>query len=617
MKDGFIKVGAGRINTTVADTVSNVAEILSLIDIAEKDGVKLLALPELCLSGASCGALFYNDTLLKGSIDALLKIKEATANKDITVIVGLPLLYLGKLYNCAAVLNKGEIIGIVPGNEESDIFTSFADEISSITILNEVLPFGDQLVFRCTALQNFSFTVTVGKSYTQLENANINVNICADIEIVESAEMRKTLIKADSYRNICATVYASCGEGESTTDFVYSGHLIICERGKILKENTPLDDTKLIVSEIDVSMLSSERAKAGFDCSFGEEFCLFFNCAVTDTALTRYIAKNPFVPKEKEKINLRAQKVLDIQSSGLIKRILHTNAKSVVIGISGGLDSTLALLVAAKAMDKIGRSRRDIIAISMPCFGTTSRTKSNAEILCRKLGVTFKEISIANSVKQHFKDIGHDINDHDLTFENAQARERTQLLMDMAGNTGGFVIGTGDLSELALGWATYNGDHMSMYSVNCSVPKTLIRAIVRYCAEKESKLSEVLLDIVDTPVSPELLPADERGEIAQKTEDLVGPYELHDFFIYYYCRFGFSISKIYRLAVYALGDIYDKDTIKKWLINFAKRFITQQFKRSCSPDGVKVGSVSFSPRQDIYMPSDAAFTLFKKEAENL
>ena len=618
MKDGFVKVAAARINTSVADTAKNTAEILEIIKEAHKNDVKLLALPELCITGASCGNLFFSTTLLDSAVQSLSVILEESKNTDMVIALGMPIKKEGNIFNSCVVINNGNVLGVVPSTENSDIFSPDVFDNDTITLLDSVVPFSPDIVFSCIKMEDFSFDVTVGKLKNIYTSAAINVHLDASAEIVGGEEMRRTLIKAESYKNVSGYVYASAGQGESTTDMVYSGHLIIAENGKILKENTPLDDTKLIISEIDVNLISNQRVKNKNLFYNEDEISVFFDLALCETKLTRNYKKNPFIPENKEELAKRIEKVLSIQVSGLKKRITHTNAKSVVVGISGGLDSTLALLVCAKTMDALSRSRKDIIAVSMPCFGTTKRTKSNAEILCEELGVTFKEINISDAVKKHFLDIEHDINVTDLTFENSQARERTQVLMDIAGKFGGFVVGTGDLSELALGWATYNGDHMSMYGVNGGVTKTFIKAIVSYLSEKsEDRLKEVLYDIFDTPVSPELLPADNNGKIAQKTEDLVGPYELHDFFIYYFIRCGFSVSKIYRLALYTLSDEYSANDIKKWLTVFVRRFVTQQFKRSCLPDGVKVGTVSISPRGDFAMPSDASPYIFINEAENL
>ena len=448
--------------------------------------------------------------------------------------------------------------------------------------------------------------------------ANIIVNPSASNEVIGKAEYRGSLISSTSARLLCGYIYSSSGSGESTQDLVYSGHCLICENGTTLAESEPFSEKELTVTEIDLKKLAGERHKnTSFEPLCGLKTVTFEQKKIT-TEITRNIAKNPFVPTDSADINSRAEAILRIQSYGLKKRLAHTHSKTAVIGISGGLDSTLALLVAVRAMRLLNRPLSDIQAVTMPCFGTTSRTRSNSEKLCRLLGVTFKEINITAAVNQHFSDIGQSPDSLDVTFENSQARERTQVLMDIANKTGGMVIGTGDLSELALGWATYNGDHMSMYAVNSSVPKTLVRYIIRHEAESaESELKAVLLDILDTPVSPELLPADEKGEIAQKTEDLVGPYELHDFFLYHILRNGESPKKIYRLALIAFCGDYDKDTIKHWLNVFIKRFFSQQFKRSCLPDGPKVGSVTLSPRGDWRMPSDASAESWLKELEEL
>ncbi len=616
MKHGFIKVGTGCIKTHLADTQANAQEIIKLIKEADQKGVKLLALPELCITGASIGDLFYNTALLKGSLNALQKITEETSHTDITFTVGIPLMLSGKLYNCVAVVNSGEILGVVPCEKHSDIF-AVNNSLSVITLLSRTVPFGNDIVFRHSQLENFSFCVAVGENADTLNNAVIKINPVASVETVGKAEKRKLLAKADSLTNICGILYASCGDGESTTDAVYSGHLIISENGKILCKNKPMDKCRLIVSEIDVDMLCGERSKDS-DFYSGEEYTVYFQCKTEETSLTRKVRENPFIPENKPELESRIETILNLQATALARRIEHTCAKTVVMGISGGLDSTLALLVCVKAMDSLNRPRTDVIAVTMPCFGTTARTKSNAVLLCEKLKVTLKEIDITTAVRQHFADIGHNEANTDVTYENSQARERTQVLMDIAGEFGGFVVGTGDISELSLGWATYNGDHMSMYSVNGGIPKTLMRCIVNYVAQNSNEgLAKVLFDILDTPVSPELLPIDNKGEISQKTEDLVGPYELHDFFLYYMCRYGFSPEKIYRLCSYAMADKYSDEVIKKWLKIFMRRFFSQQFKRSCIPDGVKVGSVSLSPRGDWQMPSDALSTLWLNEAENL
>ncbi len=617
MKHGFIKVGAGCIKTHLANPAANAEEIIKLIKEADEKGVKLLTFPELCITGASLGSLFYNSTLLKGARCALDEILKATAYSDITVVVGTPLMLEGKLYNCAVIINSGDILAVVPSEKHSDIFAVNNGTLSCAALLKQTVPFGNDIVFRHTNLENFSFCVAVGENAYSSNTAAIKLNPVASVEAVGKAEKRRLLAKANSLTDICGIVYASCGEGESTTDEVFSGHLIISENGKLICENHSLYENRLLISEIDVDMLCSERSKNS-DFYTSDDTTVYFDCKTEKTLLTRKVRENPFIPDNEEELKERLDTILSIQAAGLQRRIEHTKSKSVVIGISGGLDSTLALLVCAKAMDKLGRPHTDIIAVTMPCFGTTARTKSNAVLLCEELGVTLREVNITDAVRQHFSDIGHSEAVTDATYENSQARERTQVLMDIAGDCQGFVVGTGDISELALGWATYNGDHMSMYGVNGGIPKTLIRCIVKYVASLSGeKLSKVLYDILDTPVSPELLPIDDKGEISQKTEDLVGPYELHDFFLYYMCRHGFSPEKIYRLCVYALSHKYSEETIKKWLKIFMRRFFAQQFKRSCLPDGVKVGSVSLSPRGDWKMPSDALSTLWLIEAENL
>ena len=616
MKDGFIKVAAASICTSLADPKKNSEKIINTIKQANELGVKLIAFSELSVTGANCGNLYLNDTLLKGTLNALQDIVCETKGMDITAVVGAPISFSGKIFNCAVVINDGEILGAVPSNLKNDIFSSDYSCQTVINILDEAVPFGCDLIFRHTSLESFAFTVGVGENAYLSNGAPINVHIAASAETLSTEKWRSDFARVKSKENIGGYIYASCGEGESTADEVYSGQLIIAENGKLLNEVKPFDDKKLCISEIDVSFISYERRKED-NCYTDILNEVFFDCQEDLTVLTRKIKENPFIPEDKEELHNRCETALNIQSRSLAKRISHTGAKSVVIGISGGLDSTLALIVCARAMDILNRPHSDVIAVTMPCFGTTNRTKSNATSLCNLLGVTFMEIDISDSVRSHFSDIGHDESIADITYENAQARERTQVLMDLSNRFSGFVVGTGDLSELALGWATYNGDHMSMYGVNSSVPKTFIKEIVRFFAiNSEENLKAVLLDILDTPVSPELLPADKEGEISQKTEDLVGPYELHDFFIYYFCRCGFSPSKIYRLALYALSHKYSDETIKKWLKNFVKRFFTQQFKRSCLPDGAKIGSVCLSGRE-YRMPSDALYSLWYEEAESL
>ena len=637
MKDGFIKVAAGVPRCTVADVKDNTVEIKKLIDKADTAKINLLCLPELCVTGYTCGDLFFSDTLLTSAKNALKEIAEYTAGKYPVVIVGVPLLYSSKLFNCGAIISGGKILGIVPKtympnyNEfyEQRQFSSgvFVDKDTTLNICGTAVPFGTELIFSHNEMSDYTFGIEICEDLwaaaTPSERlcrggANIIVNPSASNEVIGKAEYRASLISSTSARLLCGYIYTSSGSGESTQDLVYSGHCLICENGTALTESAPFEEKELTVTEIDLKKLAGERHKnTSFEPLTGFKTVTFEQKQIT-TEITRSIAKNPFVPTDSGDINSRAEAILKIQSYGLKKRLEHTRSKTAVIGISGGLDSTLALLVTVRAMKLLNRPLSDILAVTMPCFGTTSRTRSNSEKLCRLLGVSFKEVNITKAVNQHFADIAQDPQCLDVTYENSQARERTQVLMDIANKTGGMVIGTGDLSELALGWATYNGDHMSMYAVNSSVPKTLVRYIIRHEAENaEPALKEVLLDILDTPVSPELLPADEKGEISQKTEDLVGPYELHDFFLYHILRNGESPKKIYRLALIAFNGDYDKETIKHWLTVFIRRFFSQQFKRSCLPDGPKVGSVTLSPRGDWRMPSDASAESWLKELENL
>lgn len=637
MVDGFIKVAAGVPDCTVADVSANTKEIKRLISKANELKINLLCLPELCITGYTCGDLFFSETLLNSAKNALKEITEYTAGLYPIVIVGVPLIYSSKLFNCAAILSNGKILGIVPKTYlpnyaefyEQRQFSSgvLVGKDATLNICGITAPFGTELIFAHNEMPEYTFGLEICEDLWAAVppseklcrgGANIIVNPSASNEVIGKAEYRASLISSTSARLLCGYIYSSSGSGESTQDLVYSGHCLICENGTTLAESEPFSEKELTVTEIDLKKLAGERHKnTSFEPLYGLKTVTFEQKKIT-TEITRNIAKSPFVPTDSADITSRAEAILRIQSYGLKKRLAHTHSKTAVIGISGGLDSTLALLVAVRAMRLLNRPLSDIQAVTMPCFGTTSRTRSNSEKLCRLLGVTFKEINITAAVNQHFSDIGQSPDSLDVTFENSQARERTQVLMDIANKTGGMVIGTGDLSELALGWATYNGDHMSMYAVNSSVPKTLVRYIIRHEAESaESELKAVLLDILDTPVSPELLPADEKGEIAQKTEDLVGPYELHDFFLYHILRNGESPKKIYRLALIAFCGDYDKDTIKHWLNVFIKRFFSQQFKRSCLPDGPKVGSVTLSPRGDWRMPSDASAESWLNELEEL
>ena len=640
MYDGFIKVAAGSPRITVADVSQNASAIRALIARADEMRLNLLVLPELCLTGYTCADLFYSEILLEAALDALAELAKFTAGRYPVIVAGLPVRANGKLYNCAAVLHDGRILGIIPKTYlpnsaefyERRQFTP-ADcptRPEELYIAEQRVPFDPGLQFACEELPEFRLGVELCEDVWTPDppsrmlcqrGATVIANASASDEVIGKKEYRRLLIQSTSARLICGYIYANANCGESTQDMVFSQHNIICENGSMLAENPPFGTEELIVTEIDVKRLIAERHRTPSYVSIDAESAareVRFSQSLQETPLTRRIACTPFVPASDSQIAERAEEILRIQSYGLKKRVEHTHVKTIVVGVSGGLDSCLALLVMARTMDLLERDRRDIVAVSMPCFGTTKRTRSNAELLCEQLGVSFREIDISAAVRQHFRDIGHDESIHDVTYENGQARERTKVLMNVANKLGGLVVGTGDLSELALGWATYNGDHMSMYGVNASIPKTLVRYIVRYEAGRSAPaLARVLYDILDTPVSPELLPADANGEIQQKTEDLVGPYELHDFFLYYTLRFGFRPRKIYRLARYAFDGMYSDEVILKWLRTFFRRFFIQQFKRSCLPDGPKVGSATLSPRGDWRMPSDASSALWLKEIDEL
>lgn len=617
MKDGFIKVAAATVPISVADISSNILNIREQIKRADEAGVNLLVLPKNCVTGCTCGDLVLSETLLAESLAALNELCAFTSGKYPVTVISLPLLINNSVLNCAAVLYNGKALGIIP---EGTV------DAGELFINGEAVSVTSNIIFKSTDMPQFTFGVELGDDLwgapaPSLKLCRAGANIiaaCAALpEVVGAAECRRGSVISNSTRLACGFVYADADYSESTQDSVYSRHLIIAENGRVLAENKPFGENTLITSEIDVLSLCRERIRGGNATSECGVKTVMFEQTLKETEITRYIEKNPFTPKTSD-MNERAETILNIQSFGLKKRLEHTNAKCAVLGISGGLDSTLALLVAVRAMKLCGRPLSDIKAITMPCFGTTQRTKSNAVRLCELLGVEITEINITNTVLSHFEDIGHNKDILDVTYENSQARERTQVLMDIANKLGGLVIGTGDLSELALGWATYNGDHMSMYGVNGGVPKTLVRHLVRYEAEKcEYELRSVLYDILDTPVSPELLPTNDKGEIDQKTEDLVGPYELHDFFLYHTVRGGMRPAKIFRLARLAFSGEYDDETILKWLSVFTRRFFNQQFKRSCLPDGPKVGSVSLSPRGDWAMPTDASSKLWLSEIEAL
>ena len=637
MKQGFVKVAAVTPNVRVADVDYNMNEICHLIDETVSNGAKIVVFPELCVTGYTCGDLFSQEVLLKKVEKALGKIISHTLGKDALVFVGLPYMVKNKLYNVAAVINQGELLGMVTKtflpnyNEFSEMRTFQPGPRVAEWIMyeGEEIPFGPQILFECDDIPELIvsgeicedvWSPTPPSIEAALAGATIIVNCSASDETVGKDDYRERLILGQSARLITGYVYANAGEGESTTDLVFGGHNIIAENGALLKASTRFVN-ETIYSEIDVKRIVGERRKnTTFQvlCEDDDLIRVPFTLEVEQTKLTRTFEQLPFVPSNVEECKKRCEEILTIQAMGLKKRLAHANCKSAVVGISGGLDSTLALLVVAKAFDLLGIERSCIESITMPCFGTTDRTYQNACLLTKKLGATLREVNIKDAVRIHFRDIGHPEEKHDVTFENSQARERTQVLMDIANQTGGMVIGTGDMSELALGWATYNGDHMSMYGVNGGVPKTLVRHLVQYYADTcvDEELKAVLLDILATPVSPELLPPKD-GEIAQKTEDLVGPYELHDFYLYYALRFGYEPSKIYRLAKETFAGMYDEETILKWLTTFYRRFFSQQFKRSCLPDGPKVGSVGLSPRGDLRMPSDACAVVWLEDLKNI
>ncbi len=623
---GFVKVATFTPEVKVADVSFNLSKIKEGIDKASERGVNLLVFPELSLTGSTCGDLFYQDVLLSSAKSALAQVARYSLDKEMLIFIGMPLKVLGKIYNVAVAILNGEILGFTPknglSNAEARYFSVWNGE--EINFLGKTYPFTNKIIYSSNTLQNFTVAVEMGDelfSKTQPSNSHadngafIVVNLSASNELVGRAEMRRNFIKTLTVSNNLAYVYANAGFGESTTDLVFSGHSIICEKGDVLNESE-LFENSLVVSDVDVNYLGFERSKPQINLNNtkNDYKLVEFSLKNQEFTLDRKYREMPFVPVNDDS---RFELILKMQASALQKRIRHVNPKTLVLGVSGGLDSTLALLVTVRAMKNEGRNLKDILAVTMPCFGTTSRTKNNATVLAESLGVTLKEINIKASVLQHFKDIGQDENVTDVTYENSQARERTQVLMDIANKTGGIVIGTGDLSELALGWATYNGDHMSMYSVNASVPKTLIRYLVDYEANKSNKvIKNTLKDILDTPVSPELIPPKD-GKISQITEDIVGPYLLHDFYLYYALRCGFKPSKMFFIAKSTFKDKFSSEVLYKWLKNFYNRFFTQQFKRSCVPDGVKIGSVGLSPRGDLIMPSDASKGEWQRELDSI
>lgn len=636
MKDGFVRCASATVDIKVADTDYNTSNIIKAIEDAAQNNIKLIVFPELCITGYTCGDLFLQKILLDSAKDSLIKIAKATENLDITAVVGLPYVAEQTLYNCAAVVNGGHIKGLVPKLNipnyaefyEVRHFTAGKNEVTYVNINGEEIPFGANILFKTDACEDFVLAVEICEDLWTamppsvnhaLAGATIIANLSASNEVIAKDEYREMLVKSQSAKLYCGYIYSDAGYGESTTDLVFAGDNMIAENGTILARSKRFNN-ECVYIELDLERLVGERKKSNTYNIVGSEkyVCVKLDMNIGDTKITRYVDKQPFVPSDDKKREKRSEEILSIQSLGLKKRLDHTHAKTAVVGVSGGLDSTLALLVTVRAFDSLNLDRKNIIAVTMPCFGTTDRTYNNAVNFANSLGVTLKEVNIKAAVNQHFADIEHDPNVYDVTYENSQARERTQILMDVANKSGGLVIGTGDMSELALGWATYNGDHMSMYGVNAGVPKTLIRYLVDYEAKRTNNdiLKKTLQDILDTPVSPELLPPKD-GKISQKTEHIVGPYELHDFFLYHLMRFGSKPSKILRLAEVAFDGIYDREVILEWLKVFYRRFFAQQFKRSCLPDGPKVGSVALSPRGDWRMPSDASYQIWAKELETL
>lgn len=636
MKDGFITVATATPRVAVADCEANTQAILACINEMAAAHAKVMVLPELCITGYTCSDLFWQTKLLDEAEAALSVIAEESRQVDALITVGMPLRVAGKLLNVAAILCRGKVLGFVPKvnlpayNEfyETRHFTSGSADMGTVQFCGEEIPVGTNLLFSCENMVDLCVAAEICEDlwvpnppsvHHALAGASVICNLSASDEMVGKGSYRRDLVAGQSARLVCAYLYATAGEGESTTDLVFGGQNLIAENGTVLAESATFEN-EINVATIDVQRLASERRRMStFPAAESKEYReISFALVEEETKLARFFDADPFVPSNADQLSDRCEEILNIQALGLKKRLAHTHAKSAVVGISGGLDSTLALLVTARAFDMLGLPRKGIVAVTMPGFGTTDRTYNNAVAMIKSLGATFKEVPIAKAVMQHFADIDHDASIHDVTYENSQARERTQILMDIANQANGFVIGTGDLSELALGWATYNGDHMSMYAVNASVPKTLVRHLVRHYADTSADevLAGVLYDVLDTPVSPELLPPED-GAISQKTEDLVGPYELHDFFLYQMLRMCFPPAKIYRVAKEAFAGRYSNETILKWLRTFYWRFFSQQFKRSCLPDGPKVGSVAVSPRGDLRMPSDACVSAWIKEVETL
>lgn len=633
MKNGFVKVGAYSPEVKVADTIFNKGEIIKAMHVAHEQGVKLLALPELAITGYSCGDLFYHDTLLNAAVDALDDIVKSSKGLDMLVLVGMPLKHHGNIYNVAVALFEGSILGVVPKsflpnyNEfyEKRHFVPAEKDVVDIKLCGQIVPFGANIIFADSEMPAFKVACEICEDIWVMcpptlshakAGATVLVNLSASNEVIGKARYREAMVAQQSGKTLSAYIYVSSGVSESTSETVFGGHKIIAEDGYVLS-SSKLFTEDFICTEIDLFGLLNGRSKMADYIKDDPSYRVVEFCVNKDKCnLTRKYPKTPFIPTAEE-FEERCELTLNLQAHALAKRIKHTGIKSLVLGISGGLDSTLALLATVKAVDLVRMDRKSIIGVTMPCFGTTSRTLNNALTLMGELGVTVKNIDIKEAVLQHFKDIEHDPNVLDVTYENAQARERTQVLMDLANKYNGLVIGTGDLSESALGWSTFNGDHMSMYGINCGVPKTMVSSIIRYVAvNSEGNLKNVLNDILATEISPELLPPDSKGNIQQKTEDKVGPYVLHDFFLFYMIRKAMAPSKVYRLAKYAFDGDYSDEVIKKWLIVFIKRFFSQQFKRNCVPDGVKIGTVCLSPRSDWKMVSDAEATVWLKELED-
>ena len=643
---GYVKVAAAVPHVKVADCEYNKEQMLLKINEAAQKGVQILCFPELSITAYTCGDLFFQSNLLEGAKNVLKDLLMETKDKDMAIAVGMPLVIEDELYNCGVLIRQGKILGAVP-KQFIPNYNEFYEkrwfalgsklEVSEIDLLGQKVPVGTDLIFEMGEVKlgievcEDAWTPIPPSSMLALAGANVILNLSASNEIIAKRDYRRSLISQQSASLLCAYIYVSAGGEESTTDLVFSGHSMIVENGSVKAESKKLIESDyLLTYDIDIERLQKDRLKCkSFSDSrkaYGKPIRKVISENLNWQGMHEFhIDRKPFVPHALETRDKRCEDIFTLQVAGLKKRLKHTYSKSAVIGISGGLDSTLALLVTVQAFDDLGRDRKDIIGVTMPGFGTTDRTYDNAVQLIKELGVTFREIPIADACRQHFKDIEHDENIHDITYENTQARERTKILMNVANQGSGMVIGTGDLSELALGWCTYNGDHMSMYAVNTSVPKTLVRSLVYTISKKQSEtVKAILRDILDTPVSPELLPLGENGEMLQKTEDTVGPYELHDFFLYYVLRFGFSPSKIYFLAKRAFAnkeetedELYSHETILKWLKTFYRRFFMQQFKRSCLPDGPKIGSVCLSPRGDWRMPSDASSALWLNEVEQL